>query len=1024
MTDRHPVPGELAPSGFFVLRTPLLPIATWGAWSGAEDPAGAVLDAVSEPAVADALGLASPSLAAAVRSGDAIRVSRAVPKLAAYLSRAATRSTPFGLFAGCSVGELGPRTVLQLPARAGYRRRTRLDNDFLSAVVAALEVDPAVRRSLRWSPNTSLYRSAGRWRLAEGRLDLGVRTYRLVAVDDSAAVGAALRRADGGATVAEVASFLAPLFGVSEAGAATFVDELIEAQLLVSDLGVQVTGPEPLDPLVERLRDVAGAEPIVLALEAVRTALTKLDAAGPGATAEDYAAVDELVTSLPATAQPENRLQVDMTKPAPGLSLGPAVAAACAEAVVLLHRLMPRSGESALSRFADDFVERYGDGEVPLVEALDEESGLGFGSAPNTDGVSPLLAGLPFPAAPAEPGAWTRRDAYLLDRCRRLEGGVLELTSDDLDALAEPDPLPLPDALEVFATLAARSPDAVDAGEFRLIVHGASGPPGARLLGRFCHADDELHQRVRDQLRRETANRPEAVFAEIVHLPEGRNGNVLCRPVLRDYEIPFLGRSGAPADRQLPITDLRVSVAGDRVVLRSARLGREVLPRLTSAHHVAGHSLGTYRFLVALQSQHRCEHLGWRWGALAGTQTLPRVTHGRLVLSRARWTLRGRELADLPGPLPRIVALADGDHELVVDLADPLAGAALRSRLRSRAAATFVEVLPRSDELCVTGPEGRFAHELVMPFVRTADVRPPMPRRSFEPPVLRRRFPPGSEWFYAKLYTGTGSADRVLLDVVRPFVEEALREGLADSWFFLRYSDPDWHLRVRLRGDTARLVGRLHDIAEPRVADGTIWRMQLDTYDRELTRYGGDAGMELSEQLFRHDSDAVLGLVMELSGDTGLDSRWRLALAGTDRLLTDFGLGLAEKLAWAQARRDAFAREFRVDGPLTKALGDRYRRERTALEPLLGPAVEDTPMPGLALLEERSRQLVPIASELRRRGAAVESLLASYAHMHANRLLRSDHRAQELVLCDLLHRLYVARSHRQRDGHGGGQRDG
>ncbi len=40
------------------------------------------------------------------------------------------------------------------------------------------------------------------------------------------------------------------------------------------------------------------------------------------------------------------------------------------------------------------------------------------------------------------------------------------------------------------------------------------------------------------------------------------------RPVLRAHEIVFLGVSGAPADHQLTLDDLLVSVRGDRIVLR------------------------------------------------------------------------------------------------------------------------------------------------------------------------------------------------------------------------------------------------------------------------------------------------------------------------------------------------------------------------------------------------------------------------------------------------------------------------
>src|SRR6266545_3813206 len=165
-----------------------------------------------------------------------------------------------------------------------------------------------------------------------------------------------------------------------------------------------------------------------------------------------------------------------------------------------------------------------------------------------------------------------------------------------------------------------------------------------------------------------------------------RVGNVLLRPVLRSHEIPFLGASGAPRDRHIPITDLHVSVAGERVVLRSHRLGREVIPRLTSAHAYNLRSLGVYHFLCALQTQDVAS-LGWRWGALEAAAFLPRVVIGKVVLPRARWRLGETQLRQLGDSaalhrrvhalraalgLPRHVALADGDNLLPIDLDNAL----------------------------------------------------------------------------------------------------------------------------------------------------------------------------------------------------------------------------------------------------------------------------------------------------------------------------------------------------------------
>src|SRR5262249_37205506 len=159
-----------------------------------------------------------------------------------------------------------------------------------------------------------------------------------------------------------------------------------------------------------------------------------------------------------------------------------------------------------------------------------------------------------------------------------------------------------------------------------------TGPPGADLLARFCHADPELRQRLENHILHEERLQSDAVFAEIVHLPEGHFGNFICRPTLRAYEIPYLGCSGVASSQQIAAADLAVSVRGDRIILRSQRLGREVIPRMSSAHSFTLSGLSVYRFLCTLQYQGIAQNLRWDWGALKDAPFLPRVIIGRLVL--------------------------------------------------------------------------------------------------------------------------------------------------------------------------------------------------------------------------------------------------------------------------------------------------------------------------------------------------------------------------------------------------------
>jgi thiopeptide-type bacteriocin biosynthesis protein len=197
--------------------------------------------------------------------------------------------------------------------------------------------------------------------------------------------------------------------------------------------------------------------------------------------------------------------------------------------------------------------------------------------------------------------------------------------------------------------------------------------------------------------------------------------------------------------------------------------------------------------------------------------------------------------------------------------------------------------------------------------------------------------------------------------------------------------------------------------------------MQLDTYEREVERYGGDRGIELAEQLFAADSQAVLTILGSLSGDAGLDLRWRLAMAGIDLLFEDLGLTLEEKRSMARRAREGFGREFGVDGNFRGQVSQRYRAERVRLEALLDPG-QAPPAPlaaGLEALRRRSLQLAPMTAELRqlnqagRLSATLADLARSFAHMHVNRLLRSAHRAQELVLYELLDRAYSSRAGRR-----------
>jgi thiopeptide-type bacteriocin biosynthesis protein len=231
---------------------------------------------------------------------------------------------------------------------------------------------------------------------------------------------------------------------------------------------------------------------------------------------------------------------------------------------------------------------------------------------------------------------------------------------------------------------------------------------------------------------------------------------------------------------------------------------------------------------------------------------------------------------------------------------------------------------------------------------------------------------------------------------------------------------------VRFHGDPAvlhsRILPRLHAALDPLLAAGRLWKVQLDTYEREVERYGGPEGILLAERLFQVDSDAALAILEMLEGDEGADVRWRLTLRGVDTLLADLGLDSEAKTSVMRQLREGYSREFGGGKNLRVQLDQKFRQEWRSLMPLLDPAGDETSelAPALAVLRRRSERLAPVVAELReieragRLRQPIVDLAGSYVHMHVNRMIRSAPRAHELVLYDFLHQLYESRAARER----------
>jgi len=288
----------------------------------------------------------------------------------------------------------------------------------------------------------------------------------------------------------------------------------------------------------------------------------------------------------------------------------------------------------------------------------------------------------------------------------------------------------------------------------------------------------------------------------------------------------------------------------------------------------------------------------------------------------------------------------------------------------------------------------------------------------------QRTFIIGDEWLYLKIYTGYKTADVLLTETIYPLAQNFLKENLIDHWFFIRYSDPQFHVRVRFhiskKENIAPIILHFNNAIQEYVNQNLVWKIQIDTYQREIERYGVEC-IELSEKLFNLSSEMICKTIALDFVKQDENLRWLLGLKMIDVLLSDFGLSLSEKSDLLNTLQDNFGKEFGINTDYRRQFGQKYRTEKNRIEKVLDKNSEqnDEYVHLFKPIFENSEASKIVIKEIKNNITEIKSpslndLLSSYIHMMLNRLFRTQQRTHELVLYDYLFRYYNSLQARQK----------
>jgi thiopeptide-type bacteriocin biosynthesis protein len=631
---------------------------------------------------------------------------------------------------------------------------------------------------------------------------------------------------------------------------------------------------------------------------------------------------------------------------------------------------------------------------------------------------------------------WNNKTGFLFKKAlHALQSGAtnIDLTDEEINQFEENENL-YPSSFSTFFNVFHEK------GEEKLHLKSVWGPSANGLIGRFAHLDDSIETLCNDIHEHEKALFPNKILAEIIHLPQARTGNILYRKFQRDYEIPYLGNSSLDKKHQIDVSDIYVSVRRGKVVLRSKRLNKEIIPRLGNAHNYSANALPIYHFLCDLQDQEQ-SGLAFSWGGLQREfNFLPRVTYKGVILSRATWNLDEQTIKTVldnkeSGALeavkafqkkhniPTIISFTQGDNEVVVNFDNDLSCVTFYYMLKGERFVQLKEFLFEEDTVT-----GAYCNEFVVPAFKNipkTKENAVTTKTDSKVTLQKASYSIGEEWLYYKFYCGERVGEKLLNYAIKPIVDELEANNLINKWFFIRYRDKDGHhlrFRIQLKDQNkfSECVSVIKKHIQPFENNLLIWKTQTDTYLRELQRYGFES-IDATEALYYNDSECTVKFADMIEGDAGERIRWLFSLLSMDQLLNDFGFDVKQKMKLLNIAKTSFGKEFNKTGALNKQVNELYSENMSSIEVFLNEeAKAEMYAPLWDILKVRSAKNKSVVEALKGLNednilpGGLESTVLSYLHMVCNRIFLAKQRVHEMVVYDMLFKYYSKQLHTQK----------
>ena len=868
-----------------------------------------------------------------------------------YAIRSSTRCTPYGIFSGVDLGTFEKHTDVIVDMEKN-QTRTRVDMGWLCAVIKKLEEqnENVLKLSVIFNRQCIVKGE----RIFNPYLnELGSQEQRREGCEVSLRYTEILKRvkqvSEKWIPVKEIIELLKKdRPEVSENTIFKFLNNLIENEILLTELrpALLIGKDSALEHLISVLESRKIQGDLLVKLKKINTLTAEYDSEPLGNRTSVYHKICDLMKSIKESS---DYLQIDMQINCEKNQLSYEIKEECERiADFFAHMSAAICDTEELNLYKMGFLEKYGYHRmIPLVELLDEDLGLG---APSS-----FAKTCRFRAGITEKN---KKVHSMLKRIlsEKIQSALflgekeINLDEDDFSALYEVFPIEdgnytFP-SIDLFVKIFAQNREEIEKGNYQLCVAntGMSYIAG-NTWGRF--ADMFQTESICQDLKNgeeECLDETEILSSLSEMFSAGRLENITLNKNSYDYQI-VMGTTEIEGKKLIPIDDIVIGVDSktDRFFAYSLKLKKRIISNVNNMLNPT-YGSAAFRFLRNMITAGK-QNPAYFMQVLAELEYVytPRIVFGKTIMRLATWKLDISAIEEIVNSdnwekkfsqwcerwnVPDCVYYRRGDNGLVLNLQrreyKSLLKNLLKKSIKEMSEVYLNEVLDERGKCWIQNiKKERFTNEFVLSLypVQKQKKRGTGVETFCEAEDGKTRIllPGMEQWIYLKIYVNRYRVEEFIADDMFFFCQALSDQGMLEKYFFIRYKDEAPHIRLRLKCSTYDGIGELFQTVSDWLLTlkerGIIYKVQIDTYEREMERYGGKAVIAAAEDFFFEDSQYLCKIMQMIRGKQSSYKEEFIAVITIISMMRMFGMSISEQEKWLSGSidRKIYRKEYLTD---------------------------------------------------------------------------------------------------------------